>query len=89
MSRWILLILAVIVIIAGVLVINLMSTSVPASTSEIETAIRDTRPECRSLVKERLRASIAEHGAISRRQVDTIVHMECTVAGPQYEAAGG
>lgn len=81
--------LAIAVVAACFIVAGVMRSTVPASTAEIAEAIRQANPACRSLLKERLRAYVVDKGAMSLRTLDTISHLECKVAGPQYEAAGG
>lgn len=89
MTRSVWLALAMTALIAAFTAVGIMNASVPATPAEITAAVRGADPACATLLKDRLRMRIAAKGALSRRSLDTIAHMECGTAGPQYRASGG
>ena len=80
------LVLAAFAVACALAVMHVMRSSVPATPDEIRSAIAAAKPECRDLLRDRLKASIMRAGAVSRRQVETMARMECRISGPQYRA---
>lgn len=86
LKRKLALILAVFVAGIAILTVRAVQGSIPATPYEVRIAIGSVPPSCRNLARERVRMNLARSGAVSRRQLVTLMQQECTVAGPQYDA---
>ena len=82
---------AVVLLVAGIAVAgySLASTAIagsqPATGAEIGRAVQTAMPTCRRYVAARIANRIESSGAVSRSQLDTLSHPDCSAAA-QYDA---